>query len=107
MLVPHRVATYSCHVLCKCSLDHRRGSRARRHITRDEWKTPGGCAVPQVFDCWIVVESYAPHPLLACQFPDPRIADIGVIHAEVVALGVVSQLQKAANVLRPGASQEE
>ena len=63
--------------------------------------------VPEVLDARIVVESQTVNQFLAAHIPFIRIADVGVIDAEMVILGVVGDLRKTADVASPCTSNKE
>src|SRR5213593_1203420 len=107
MLIPHCVGSQSRHILSQRALDKRSSSGARRHITGDERKTPGGSAVPKIFYGWVVVQCNAVYQFFAGQLRLIAVAYISVVHAEVVVLRTVSHLQEAAYMRGPCACDEQ
>jgi hypothetical protein len=107
MIVPHRIATESCDVLRQGTINDGSGGGSGCNIAGDPRETPCRRSVPEVLHGRIVVEVQAVDQFLAAHLRLIRVADIRVIHAEMVGLGVVSHLKKAADVACPCPSKKE
>src|SRR5579863_5038287 len=101
MIIPHRVSADAADILRQTAVDNRRCVGSWSPVARDPGITPGGSAVPKVFYGWIVVEVDAVNQFFASHLGQIRITNVGVIHAEVVSLGIVSHLQEAADMAGP------
>src|ERR1035437_1095688 len=106
MIVIHGVAADSCDVLPQPRNDGTR-SRSGCGVTGDPREAPRRRIVPEVLDARIVVEGYAVNEFFAADIPFIRVADIGVIDAEMVILGIVSYLSKTADVCCPSPGNKE
>ena len=101
MIVPHGVATDSGDVLRQRAGNDGSGSRSGCGIARDPGETPCRRRIPKVLDAGIVIEGHTVNQILAAHLLLIRVADIGVIDAEMIVLGVIRHLNKAADVLCP------
>jgi len=86
MIVPHGVATDSRDVLRQRAANDGSGRGSRCGIARDPRETPCRRRIPKVLDARIVIEVYAVNELLAANISLIRVADIGIIDAEMIVL---------------------
>src|SRR5579871_2430416 len=103
MVVPHPITAEAGYVLRQSPVDDGGRIRSGSPIAGDPGKAPGGSAVPQILNRRVVVEIQAVDEFFAPKLASLCIADISVIHAEMVVLSVVGDLQEATHVLGPGA----
>ena len=107
VIIPHRVSAGPCHILSETALDNRRRGWSGRRIAGDEGIAPGGSGVPYIFKRRIVIQSDSENPVFAVLLHLAGIADVGVIHPEVIVLRIVGDLQETTQMVRPGAGQEQ
>ena len=107
MVVPHRIAAEPSDVLCQHTINNGSGIGSRRNIAGDPRITPCGRVVPEILDCWIVVEAEAVNQFLAAPLRLIREADIGVIASEMVRLGFIRHLKETADVAGPCSREKE
>src|SRR5215471_4875395 len=107
VVIPHSVSAETGNVLRQTAVYYGGSSRGGRPIATDPGKSPGGSAIPQILDRRIVVEVETVDKFFAPNRPLSRVADVGVINAEMIVLSVIGDLHKAADMLGPGTRQEQ
>src|SRR5579863_9217965 len=103
MIIPHRVSADAADILRQTAVDNRRCVGSWSPVACNPGITPSGGAVPKVFHGWIVVEIDAVNQFFASHLGQIRVANVGVIHAEAVSLGIVSHLHETADMAGPRA----
>src|SRR5690348_11139074 len=107
VLVPHGIRPCTRHILPKRAIDEGARNRARSNVTGNIRKAPCRGAVPQVFDCGVVVKRQTVNQSLSSEFADVRQAHVCVIPTKVVVLPTVSDLDEPTDVIRERTRQEQ
>src|SRR5690242_9187263 len=107
VIVVHGVSTETSHVLPEITVDDRRSIWRRSKVVCDPGEAPSRSAVPQVLYRRIVIQVQAVNEFLPVKLLQPRVAYVGIVHAEVVILGVIGDLNETSDVLRPRTRKEQ
>src|SRR5690242_16535035 len=107
MIVPHGIRSKTGDILAQRAIQDRRRNWTRDEIVVDPWESPGGGIVPQILDGRIVIEIQAVDKFFATQLLRVRITHVSVVEAEMIVLGVVSDLEKAPYFACPSTREEQ